>query len=72
MKFKDKPAKKIDVGPMLSRVYRLRILQDRLANPATLNGYKREEDVLLARLQKLGVKEEQIQEAIDVFSGKKK
>ena len=49
------------IKTMCGRVHRLRILQNRLANPATIDGYKKEEDRLIARLRKLGVKEDEIE-----------
>ena len=57
----DKPNKPNKIKVMCGRVYRLRILQGRLGDPRTIDGYKREEDELLAKLRKLGVKEEEVE-----------
>ena len=61
----ERSSSKLDVGSMIGRIYRLRVLQGRIGEPATIYRYEEEERRIMAELKKAGMKEEAVEKEID-------
>lgn len=69
-KKKDLKSEKVDTKSLIGLVYRLRILQGKSAEPATIYRYEQQEEEILAKLKKIGLKAEDVEEEIDKILGK--
>ena len=67
-KKKESP-RKPDIGAMIARVYRLRILQGKYGEPATIYRYEQEEEEILSKLKKAGLGDDDIEKEIEKIVG---